>query len=103
MAKFVVSWTFREGGSAQQTHEDGKRLLDAFAKWSPPADETFHEFLARLDGRGGYAIISTDNVEGLAEAVALFTPWLDYDITPVMEIADSVTLVAAAAQIRDSV
>jgi hypothetical protein len=103
MAKFIVSWTFRQGASAQQNHEDGKRLLDVFAKWSPPADETFHEFLARIDGKGGFAVVSTDNVNGLAEAVSLFTPWLDYDIIPVMEIGDGVEIVASAAQTRDSI
>jgi hypothetical protein len=103
MAKFLLSWTFRSGGSAQQTHEDGKKLLDVFAKWSPPADETFHEFLARIDGQGGYAVISTDNVNGIAEGLAPFTPWLDYQLVPVMEIADGVAIVAAAAQMRDSI
>ncbi len=53
MAKFLVSWTFRLGGTAKQNHEDGKKLLDLFAKWSPPADETFHEFLAARTARAG--------------------------------------------------
>jgi hypothetical protein len=35
--------------------------------------------------------------------VALFTPWLDYDIVPVQEIGDGVAVVASAAQTRDSI
>jgi hypothetical protein len=47
MAKYVVSWKTRAGGTAQQNHDDGKKLLDTFAKWQAPADQTYLQFVAR--------------------------------------------------------
>ena len=41
MAKYVVSWKVRAGGTAQQNHDGGKKLLDTFAKWQIPTDQNF--------------------------------------------------------------
>jgi hypothetical protein len=103
MAKYVVSWTLRTNGTAQQNHEDGKKLLDTFAKWQAPADQNFLQFLSRVDGRGGFALIETDNVAGFADASTKFGPWLDYEIIPVVDIMDGVALLASAADFRESI
>jgi hypothetical protein len=103
MAKFLVSWKVRQGGTAQQNHDDGKKLLDAFAKWQPPADQNFLQFLTRIDGQGGCAVVETDNVAGLGDATARFGTWLDYDIAPVMDVGDGVALLAKGAEFRESV
>lgn len=44
----------------------------ATVKWSPPSDETFHQFLGRLDSTGGFAVVETDNPDSLAEAPSKF-------------------------------
>jgi len=51
MAKYLMSWKTRAAGTAQQNHDDGKSLLDAFAKWQIPADQNYKEFLSRVDGQ----------------------------------------------------
>lgn len=56
-----------------------------------------------MDGQGGYAVISTDNVNGLTEGLAPFTPWLEYTIVPVLEIGDGVAITAAANEMRDAI
>jgi uncharacterized protein DUF3303 len=103
MPKYVVSWKLRLNGTAQQNHEDGKKLLDTFAKWQTPADQNFLQFLARTDGEGGYAIIETDNPTGLTDAPSKFGPWLQFEITPVIDIMDNVGVVAAGANFRESI
>ncbi len=103
MAKYIVSWKTRLGGTAQQNHDDGKKLLDTFAKWQAPADQTFREFVARVDGQGGYAVIDTDNPESLADAPAKFSTWLEFDVVPVIDIMDNVTVTAAGAEFRESI
>lgn len=103
MSKYVVSWKTRAGGTAQQNHDDGKKLLDTFAKWQAPADQTFLQFVARVDGQGGYAVIETDNPASLADAPAKFSTWLEFDIDPVIDIMDNVAVIAAGAEFRESI
>ncbi len=103
MAKYVVSWKNRLGGTAQQNHDDAKTLLDAFAKWQPPADQTFLQFVARIDGQGGYAVVETDNPTSLADAPAKFSTWLEFEVAPVLDIADNVAVTAAGAEFRESI
>jgi hypothetical protein len=103
VAKYVVSWKTRAGGTAQQNHDDAKTLLDTFAKWQPPADQTFLQFLARIDGQGGYAVVETDNPTSLADAPAKFSTWLEFEVAPVLDIADNVAVTAAGAEFRESI
>lgn len=101
--KYLVSWTIRNGGSAEEQDAAGRKLLETFGKWSPPADQDFQQFLGRIDGQGGYAVIETDNAAGLQDAPSKFAPWLDFTIVPVVDIMDSVAVIAEGAAFRDSV
>jgi hypothetical protein len=103
MTKYVVSWKVRSGGTAKQNHDDGKKLLDTFAKWQIPADQNFLQFLARVDGQGGFAVVETDNPASLADAPAKFSTWLEFDIDPVIDIMDNVAVTAAGAEFRESI
>ena len=60
MAKYVLNWKLRQGGTAQQNHDDGERLLATFSKWQPPADQNFLQFLQRIDGEGGVAVVESE-------------------------------------------
>src|SRR5580700_2101013 len=90
--KYIVAWTFRRNGTAGEVEADEDRALKVFSKWSPPPETTMHAFLSRVDGRGGYAVVETDSVEALANAPAIFGPWLDYDVIPVVDIQDAVVM-----------
>lgn len=103
MAKYLMSWKLRLSGTAQQNHDDGKKLLDTFAKWKMPSDQNFLQFLARVDGTGGYAVVETDNPAGLTDAPSKFGTWLEFDVTPVVDIMDNVAVVAAGAEFRESI
>jgi Protein of unknown function (DUF3303) len=101
--KFVVSWTERAGGSAAENEAGVARLLDVFGKWSPPSDQTFHEFVVRADGGGGFAVVETDNLAGLALTNAKFSPYLDVTVYPVLDIQEGTALLAEAVEFRKSV
>jgi len=75
-------------GTAKQNHDDGKSILEAFAKWQTPADQKWSEFLSRVDGEGGFAVIETANQSGLLDGVSKFVTWLEFDIVPVVDIMD---------------
>jgi hypothetical protein len=103
MAKYVVSWKLRLNGTAKQNHEDGKKLTDTFAKWQAPGDETFHQFLGRIDGEGGYAVVETDNPASLMDAPSKFGTWLEFEVVPVVDIVDAVAATTVGSDFRESI
>jgi hypothetical protein len=100
---FVVSWTSRPGASASDNEAAADRVLEVFSKWSAPSDQTFHQFLGRLDGRGGFAVVETDNPDSLGDAPAKFGPYLDFEIIPVNDITTTTRLLGEAAEFRKSI
>lgn len=101
--KYVVSMNFRLNGSASENEAAAKRMLDLYAKWSPPEGSTFHQFVGRLDGGGTFAVIETDNPSDLATTTAMFGPYVDYQIHPVQDINDTVRAAQQGVAYRESV
>jgi hypothetical protein len=97
--KYVITWSTR----ANTTEESAARSLQVFGKWAPSEGATFKEFLGRLDGRGGFAVVETDDPALIAKDAATFTPWFDFEVHPVLEIADIAMLDAAALEFIASV
>ncbi|MGA7418887.1 MAG: DUF3303 family protein [Acidimicrobiales bacterium] len=100
--KFMVTWTTRSGSSFAENESAVARVLEVFSKWTPPADETFHQFLGRLDGTGGFAVVETDNSDSLGEAAAKFSPYFSFDIIPVNDIGDTTRLLSEGVEFRKS-
>ena len=63
------------------TEEAQQRSLQLFTSWQPPVDFKAHYALA--DGSGGIAILETDDAAAVLEAVAPFTPFFDFEVTPI--------------------
>ena len=103
MAKYVMTWKPHVGASAADNEASAKRSLAVFASWSPPSELTFHEFLARADGQGGYAVVSTEDVVAAAREIAKFTAYNEFEFVPVLEITDGVGLGGEAIAFRDSI
>jgi hypothetical protein len=101
--KYLVSWTARAGGSAAENEATLKRTLEVYGKWTPPADAKFLEFLTRADGSGGYAVVETDNVASVAEGPWKFGPYFEFEIVPVLDVADGVALLSDGIAFRDAV
>jgi uncharacterized protein DUF3303 len=100
---FLVSWTSRPGGAASENEAAAARVLEVFSKWTPPSDQTFHQFLGRLDGTGGFAVVETDNPDSLGDAPAKFGPYLDFEIIPVNDITSTTRLLSDGVQFRKTV
>lgn len=103
MAKYVLSWKVRAGGTGQQNHDDSKKLLEAFAKWQMPSDQNFLQFLGRVDGQGGFAVVETNNPAGLNDGPSKFGTWLEFEVFPVLDIMDNVATLATGSDFRESV
>ena len=87
--KYAVALTYRLDGSAAESDEALRRGLAVFSTWSPPQSSTYHQFVGRVDGGGGFAVVETDNPADLVDTRAKFAPILDYQIYPVVDIAQA--------------
>jgi hypothetical protein len=101
--KFVISMSFLRNGSAAENEAAQRRLLDVYSSWKPPAGMTFQQFLTRCDGGGGFAVVETDNAADLIDATSKFGAYIDYQIHPVVEIADGIEAAQEALSYLQSI
>jgi Protein of unknown function (DUF3303) len=97
--KYVVSWEARQN----LTEEMQARGLQVFSKWGPSEGTTFHQFLGRVDGRGGYAVVETDDPKLIAHDLAIFGAFFDMSCQPVLEIAEQAMIGVGAVEFRNSI
>jgi hypothetical protein len=97
--KYVITWTPR----ASLTEESAARSLQVFGKWSPSEGAVFKEFLGRIDGQGGFAVVETDDPRLIAKDTAPFTSWFDFSVHPVLEITDTAMIDAEAVAFLASI
>ena len=101
--KYVVAWKPRFGGSAAENEASIARVLEVFSKWSPSSDVTFHQFVLRVDGEGGFAVTEGDDPATAARDIAKFAPYLEYTVYPVLDVGQAIGLLAEAAEWRKSI
>jgi len=101
--KFVIQWTSRPGGSGRDNEETQKRVQAVFGKWSPSPSATIQQYVGRIDGRGGFAVVETDDANAMAGDLSVFTPYFDYTVYPVVDIQELVAVGQAAIELRDSI
>ncbi len=97
--KYVVSWEIRPA----VTEESAARSLEVFGKWSPSEGTDFKEFVSRVDGRGGFAVVEVDDPALIAKDVAPFGAWFDFTVYPVLEIGDATAIQLGAVEFLASV
>ena len=97
--KYVVTWETRPS----ITEESATRSLQVFSKWSPSEGATFREFLGRIDGQGGFAVVETDDASLIAKDIAPFNAWFVFRVCPVLEIGDTGAIAGAASAFLGSV
>ena len=100
--KYVVSWTYHWNGSAAENEAGIERALQVFAKWTPPAGSTF-QFVGKLDGTGGFAVVETNNPMDLADAPSKFGHFAEYRIDPVADITEAAQAFQQGVAFRKSV
>lgn len=101
--KYVMSWTTRLNGSERENEEAVKRGVALFSKWEQPAGTTFHHFLGRVDGGGGFAVVETDDAAALLEGALEFGPLNEFALHPVVDVADWMAAAQRGVQFRESI
>lgn len=95
---FHVTWQFTD-----QTEEGERRSLSVFQNWQPPAGADFQGFYGFVDGTGGVAIVEADSAATVARTTAPWSPWLAFEVTPIIPMDESVAIAGEAMKFRDSV
>ena len=83
--KYVVSWQSRSNA----TEEIQARSVQVFGKWSPAEGATYLQFLGRIDGPGGFAVVETDDPALIARDTGIFSAFFDFTVYPVLDIEDA--------------
>ena len=97
--KYVVAWESRQNTSEEQQ----ARGLQVFSKWAPAPNVTFHQMVGRVDGRGGFAVVETDDVAAVTRDMSIFSAFFDMSVYPVLEIGDIAQIAGDALEFRASV
>lgn len=97
--KYVVAWEVR----ANATEELQARSLQVFSKWSPDQQANFTEFVGRIDGRGGFAVVESDDPRTVARDMALFAPFFEFSVYPVLDIGEASQIAGEAVATRQSI
>jgi Protein of unknown function (DUF3303) len=90
--KYVLAWEPRPNAS----EETLERALQVFGKWSPAEGNNFLQFLDRIDGGGGFAVVETEDPTLIARDTAIFGAFLDFNVYPVLD-SDQWTPIAIEA------
>ena len=101
--KFVLSSTLRAGGSIEERVTAGEAAQKLLANWAPSDKATIHQWVQRCDGTGGFAVLENDDQADLFRDLAVWAPWLDFEVVPVLDIADATPIQQDALQKARSV
>lgn len=100
--KYVMVWTTRLNGSEKENEEAARRGAEMFSKWQAPDSITFHQFLGRIDGGGGFAVVESENISDMLEGAAKFAPLNEFQLIPVVDIEDWMRAVQEGVAFRES-
>jgi hypothetical protein len=97
--KYVVSWV-----ALNNTSEDLQaRSLQVFSNWAPAEGTNFLQFVGRVDGRGGFAVVETDDVTLIARDMAVFGAYFEMSVYPVLDVAQTAQIGTEAVEFRRSI
>jgi hypothetical protein len=97
--KFVLSYTTRSGASAADNADSAEAAIKLLSNWTPSAGTTIHQWVARCDAGGGFSVLETDNAADLYRDLASWSPWLNFELHPVLDIQQSAPLSHEAASV----
>ena len=97
--KYVITWEAFPNASEDML----ARSLQVFGKWSPAEGNNFLQFLDRVDGRGGFAVVETEDPTLIARDTAIFGAFLEFSVYPVLDIEEGTRIINEAVEFRRSV
>ena len=101
--KYVLSWATRLNGTALENEASTKRSLQLFTNWTAPSGLKFEQFVGRIDGGGGFAVVETDDPADLLDGASKFVPFNEFHIFPVVDLDEWMQAANTGIEFRDSI
>jgi hypothetical protein len=101
--KFVLAYTTREGSDAEGNLKSAEAAQKLLANWVPSPNAKITEWVQRCDGVGGFSVLETDNAKDLYRDLATWSPWLKFDVYPVLDILEASAITEEAIHIASAV
>jgi hypothetical protein len=101
--KFVLAYTTREGSDAEDNLKSAESAQKLLANWTPSPSGNITEWVQRCDGTGGFAVVATDNAGDLYRDLAVWSPWLKFEVIPVLDILEASAINDEAIHIASAV
>jgi hypothetical protein len=98
--KFVLVYKLRGNDTAKGIDDSERSAQKLLTSWQPHAPEGISEWLTRVDGSGGFAVVETDDAAALWKDLATWTVWLEFEAIPVIDIGESTAKVDEVFQAR---
>jgi hypothetical protein len=97
-----MTWKRKRHGTAAAYEAGQERVLALMQDWRKPEEVVIHQFVVRSgDEGGGYAVIETDNLDAVHEAVEVFSSF-NFHIDPVVDIDVALAAKGVAIEWRDA-
>jgi hypothetical protein len=81
------------------TVDERQKVLQLFAAWVPPAGLAIQAHYVSPSGED-YVVVDTASVDVLIEATAIWAPFVDYEVTPIVAAQDAVIGIQRAEEKR---
>jgi hypothetical protein len=96
--KYVLTYKTRGNDTPKGNLDAQRSALKLLSSWQPHAPEGITEWVQRIDGTGGFAVVRTDDAAALYKDLATWSPWLEFEVIPVIELSESTAASEEAIQ-----
>jgi hypothetical protein len=83
--KYVMTWKRKRHGTTAAYEAAEARVLALMQDWRTPEDVVIHQLVVRSGDTGGYAVVETDDLALVHDAVEVFSGF-NFHIDPVVDI-----------------
>ena len=83
--KYVMIWKRKRHGTTAAYEAAEARVLALMQDWRKPEEVVIHQLVVRSGDTGGYAVIETDDLARVHDAVEVFSGF-NFHIDPVVDI-----------------
>jgi hypothetical protein len=101
--KFVLAYTTRDGANAEDNLKSAESAQKLLANWTPSPSGNITEWVQRVDGGGGFAVVTTDNSADLMRDLSSWGPWLNFEVFPVLDVLEATAINEEAIHIASAV
>jgi len=99
MALYMAVSHLRSDLDPKANRANYQEIVECFLKWSPPEGMSVVHGVVSADIKTTYFLVEAVSHDVVSQAVAVFYPYADYEIVPVMNPEDAIRAVAASGLI----